>query len=735
FLTSNVAANCVFLEIAAINNATVDRGVTAAFPIAVRNAGASAQLVSLGGSCASEIDCSFDSSSATLAAGETRVFTLSAGTQRASLAYYEIPVSITAAAGGGSACDYRTAFLFVNQPAPSATPAPGANFDASLSPAGVVSSGRPGEVLAYEIAVSNNNDAKGFVKIRAEGVFASTTLFSTTNFDLAGGASKRVTARVRLPPGTPGGSYEIVFRVQATDGSSGEIQEFSLPAAIFVFSDTVDLDLLNQPVECLQVKQEHEFVFPLELRNNGEATGPFAIGIDAPADVKKFVRIEPSLLEIDSGDQQPLSVRIAPSSLATVASYNFNLVVKYLDYTVISAPLCVNISGVTGFFVEKADEYAVKRGVVTPLRIMITNNGSVSDDYSVEPAVVSWLSSQAMPSSFTLSPHESRDVNVVVTTTLDKTPLGVRFLPVVVRSTQTMKSELYVLKLRISSATQQGSSYLAIKKTRFTVLAGSQLEDSIEVVNSKDASLHGVSLTISGAGVSSAWYEISPAAQDIPAKSMAEYTLDWNVPKSKAGVYAVTLYAESSEGEATSANATLEVIAPQTGFSSSVSDVDYSKFESVGEITVTVVLKNTGNTSVSGITAVAPQGFVFSQPLSTVSLAPGEEKTVSLSLKPLASVPPEGFQLAFQSSEGVVAPAVTVFAAPAQNKTNGGSWLLYAVAALLLLVAVTAYYFNKEARGRRGARERGSEYESEGEGEGARETKPRGHRFTQKKLA
>jgi uncharacterized membrane protein len=695
------SAECLFLEIASINNATVSRGITARFPISLRNIGASPQLVSLGGSCAGDLDCSFDSSSATLAAGEAKVFTLSAGTARAASAYYEIPVSITAG-GGASPCDYRTAALRVTQPAPSsASPSapPSLGFDAELSPAGVVSSGRPGETIEYDILASNYNAEKGFVKVRVEGAFASTTLLSTTNFDLAGGAQKHVTAKVRLPPGTPGGSYELVFRVQATSGVTGETQEFSLPAAIFVFSDTVDVDLLNQPVECLQVKHDETLSWQMALRNNGQATGPFKIAVEAPASVKEFVRVTPSLIEVASGDQQPVQLFTNPKASVTIASYNFNLVVKYLEYSVLSVPLCVNVSGVTGFEVEKKDEYAVRRGVVTPLKLRITNTGSVSDDFSVQPAIVTWLNSQAVPSSFSLSPHESKEVSVVVTTALEQTPLGVKYLPVVVRSARTTAAELYNLKLRISSAPQAGLSYLAIKKTRFTVPAGSALEDEVEVINSKGEALHGVSLSILGIPI--AWYSISPATSDIPAKSLAQFKVSWSVPSSKAGKHSITLYAESAEGETASVNATLEAVALQSGFSSSVYDVDYSNFESNGEIVVTVVLHNTGATTISGITPVTPSGFAFPSPVAPVTLAPGEQKTVKLSLKAVAPVPSDAqVPLQFQSSEGAVSPPITVFAAPPQKKSESGSWVLLAVIALFLVVAAAAYYLNKE-RGKR----------------------------------
>ncbi len=700
FFAASVAAECLFLEIASINDASVTRGVTARFPLSIKNTGSGDRLVSLGGSCPSEIDCSFDSSSATLAAGETKIFTLSAGTARASGAYYEIPVTVSA--GGTAPCDERVARLSVTQPAPSpsASVEPSLGFDASLSPSGVVSSGRPGETLEYEILVSNANPAKGFAKIRLEGAFAGTTLLSAMNFDVAANSEKRVTAKVRLPPGTPGGTYETVFRVQATS-NEGETQEFSLPANVFVFSDTVDVDLLNQPAECIQVKHEDDFAWPMELRNNGESRGPFTVAVDAPAAVKEFVGVTPSLLEIASGDQQPVTLSVKPSALVTVAAYQFNLIVKYLSYTVLSVPLCVNVSGVTGFTVEKESEYAVKRGVVTPLRITISNGGSVSDDYAVQPAIVSWLSAQAVPASFTLSPHESKTVSIVVSTTLEKTPLGTRFLPVVVRSLKTSASELHNLKLKISAAPQQGLSYLTVKKTRFTAPAGGRVDDEVEVLNSKSEALHGVTLTL--LGIPSSWYSVSPATLDVAAKSAASFKISFAVPQSKAGKHAVTIYAESLEGEVASLNATLEAVAPQAaGFSSSLSDVDYSRFETQGEITVTVVLRNIGGTTLSGITPVAPEGFAFSNAGSPVALAPGEEKTVQLSLKPLGgSVSPETqLQLAFQSSDGTVSPPVTVFAAPPQKTSGNGSWVLLAVAALLALVIAAAYYFNKE-RGKR----------------------------------
>ncbi len=695
-----VSANCVFLEVGQFADASVSKGVQASFALSVRNTGSSSQLVSLSGSCPSDLNCALDPSSATLTTGESRSFVLTAGTAQATQAYYEIPVEITAGSPGSThSCDERVARLNVALPSPTPTAEPGAGgFEATLSPSGAVSSGRPGETIEYAITVSNGNDAKGFVKIRVEGEFAATTLFSTTNFDLLSGTEKIVSAKVRLPPGTPGGTYALVFRVQATDGSTSETTEFSLPASVFVFSDVVDVDLLNQPVDCLMVEHDERLSWPMELRNNGETKGPFVLSLDAPAGVKKFVRVSPALLEVDGGDQQPVDLIVTPSSSVTVAAYQFNLLVKYLDYGVLSVPLCVNVTGVTGFDVETQDEYAVKRGVVTPLRITITNTGSVADDFSVQPALVSWLSqqAQAIPSSFTLSPGESKAVSVVVASSLEKTPLGTKYLPVVIRSSRTLSSELYDLKIKISSAPQPGLSYLQIKKTRFTAPVGESFEDSVEVVNSKSEALHGVTLTIFG--VPSAWYSVSPASQDVASKVFAEFNVVWNIPKSKAGRYDVTLYAESQEGEFASVNATLEAIALEKDLSARALDPDYSHFESSGEILVTVVLSNTGGVALSGITPVAPNGFAFSTAPLPVALSPGESKSVTLSLKPRGSVADgEQVSLSFQSNEGAVSPPITVFAAPPQKAQQGnGSWVLLAVAALLIIVVVAAYYFRKE---------------------------------------
>ncbi|MDP2717232.1 MAG: hypothetical protein Q8P02_00655, partial [Candidatus Micrarchaeota archaeon] len=76
--------NCPGLDVATIQNATVQAGVQATFPIALTNVGLDNQVVALSGSCPNDAVCLFQPSSrAVLAPSESRTLNLLVSTESA----------------------------------------------------------------------------------------------------------------------------------------------------------------------------------------------------------------------------------------------------------------------------------------------------------------------------------------------------------------------------------------------------------------------------------------------------------------------------------------------------------------------------------------------------------------------------------------------------------------------------------------------------------------------------
>lgn len=686
------ASDCPFINAVVVPNATVEKGVDAVYAIALTNYGWSLELVKLSGVCPEDLNCFFEPTPAyaNIAPSQTIVFNLVVKTSQAKTRSYSIPMEITLGTQT-TPCDVRYLTLLVKPPAPTASPPP---FTVSLDPSGNVSA-RPGETLEFKITIANNYDMKGYARFKLVGAFSDSTTFSATDVDLAPFESKEIVAKLRVPPGTPGMAYDSVFQVEATQGGTCCEFSYQLPIRLLcVYAPVLDVTLINQPIACTPTRHDEETILEMALKNNGEIEGPFKLFIEASDAAKKIASVSPELLSIESGDRQDVFVSIKPTRATVLDVYYYNLVLKYLDFTVFQKPLCFTVSAVTNFFVTKEEEYVVPRCIVTIVPITVTNNGTISDRYAIEVTPPPSMLVQPVPSSFTLAPNEAKRVDLVVSTSLERTPLGSTLLPIIVRSTRV--SQLINLNLLIVSSNRTGESFLSIQQKAFTASPGVPMQEFVNVSNSKKEKLHGVALSIKG--VPSSWYRIFPPSKDVEAKQSISYTIDFSVPEGAAlGRYPLELTAASQEGESVKLNSSLEVVKAVGSMDLGVYDAQYFSDEKTREIIVFVSVRNTGTAFLKGVRPVLEGFSVASQP-SSLSLAPGETQLMLVSVTTPAVLPQDKtLPLRLEASDGTQSNTINVVASPPSKPARTSTWIFVAVLALIALVVGVFLFVKREA--------------------------------------
>ncbi len=353
---SLASADCQLLDVSVLENAAVQKGVQAAFPISVTNLGVNNQLVSFQGICTDDLTCFYsDTPSFTLVPSEAKTLNMLVDTTNADAGLHEI--NLMTSVSGGSACDSRVLLLNVSgqlvQPTDETEP-----FSVKLEPTGQFSL-RPGEKLDFTVTVTNNRGEKAFVDFRALGDFAQNTQFSLVSVDLAAYETKQVTATVKVPAGTPAENFHPLIRVRATT-NEGLQYYYEMPYDVFVYSEAINLEVRNTPAACIKTWHDNVTKIALEVKNVGENQGPFDISIEGEIPIKQLINI-PRVLEVIQGDKQALDVLISPKRATLLDEYRFNLVIKYLDYTIKQIPVCFNVDAVKGFFVSANDEYIVQR--------------------------------------------------------------------------------------------------------------------------------------------------------------------------------------------------------------------------------------------------------------------------------------------------------------------------------------------------------------------------------------
>lgn len=675
---SSVFAACNFINVNLIQTAagTQAQDATFTYPITLTNAGLYHQLAQLSGACPDGLSCRFEpQASDTLVPSQTKTFTLVVQTSNSG--NFSIPIHV---AETTSPC-YNNALTL--QITPNSTAIPQGELTASINPV-LNESARPGDSVEYVVSITNNGPEKVYASIENNGAFKDTTRFSFVDFNLDPLETKTLKATITVPPGTPFNKYFPVFVVKSITNSGCCEKTFTFPSQLFVYADKLLLTLQNEPTQCVKVNQTERRELNLTIRNDGDVEGPFTLKIEANEQTKQIVSLEKTLVEVASRDKQPLHIAITPSMTSVLGTYQFNLVGRYLDFTVFQRPYCFAVNAKTDFEVSLEEEYEVTRGKLNELPFTVENTGTASLNFSVEPTPQNGFQLSSNPQYFSLPAKQATTVKLLAGTALVSTPLGKTNLTVILRTSNVSKS--FTVPLNVVSSVEPGNSFISVSQTPLTAVAGVETTQFVDVVNKKSTGiLHNVTIELQG--VPKEWVTVKTPLLDVLPGKTAPIEFVLKPPAGEQGQRKVVLHASSAEGEKTSRETTLNILEPRKRMDIALTNLQYQdKY-----VTATVRVLNTGLVALTGITP-SITGFTVSTDSGVFNLEPGESRNVVLTI----ARQDKDIPLQLTSNEGISSGTLVVTARPPAREEISTSWLLTAVIIMVLIMVALAFYVRKE---------------------------------------
>ena len=668
-------AQCPYIDVSLLDNSQVQPGVDAVFPITVTNAGLNSQLVSLAALCNGPLYCSFSPAPyATLPPTQSASFSLYA--HSAVNGVFQISVSLSA--GTQQDCDSRTLTLNVSTGQATPTPLPSQSFEFSFTPSDNQSA-RPGEEIQYWLSAKNNLNQKVFVQFTSAGAFKETTFYSLGDIDLASGEMKNVSIRVRIPPATPASVYQKVFnaRVSTADGVQ---YYYNFPAQIFVYSERLNLALLNEPLNCTPVLHNEEVVIPLRVRNTGEIEGPFDIELNAGDNAYSMLSVWPGRLEVRQGDTQEVDVSIRPPSSAVLDAYPYQFVLSYYGVPVFVKNYCFNVYAKLNFTADLQPNYQVRRGEVQVLLpFNITNTGSVRQNFAVEVRPPANLLVQPDPQAFAIDAGEARQAFIAVSPSRIM-PTGLVRVLGVIRTGSIAKAIFF--NITVLPSTDEQVQDLQLMQESVRAYAGVETRLLVTVRNNKDFALHNVRLSFDG--IPSGWY--STQSLTIQSRSSQGVYAVFSIPSGQ-GTAALSLNSTltSDEGVAGGRQMVLYVEQPQSKISASIVDIQVVPTQGGRDLFVRIIASNTGQKPLYDVKAFSPTGFAIATQPGQVFLQPGQSTEILVTIN---NPPGESLPLALQASDGTTTEFLTVTAQPQPYQFPSWAWILLAVLGIIAIIYV-----------------------------------------------
>ncbi len=667
-LIPTISAACPFLDVSGLFQANVTAGSQAAYPLTLTNLGLNSQLIQLSGTCPDGLSCSFSPlSSDVLVPSQTKTFTLVVGANRVGNHSFQLQLSAE-----GNACQTLEYNLKVN-PAPETTVPP---FVVKVFPEGNVTA-RPGQSASYQLTIRNNGNSLGYARINVVSPLRKATELEVVDIDLAAQSEKTVTVKVSVPAGTPRGIYDLLFTVNAFDGTGCCEYSYAIRRPLFVFSDKLQLTLQNEPLSCIPVKHKEKTEYVFRLRNDGEVAGPFDFELVGPQAISDASSLDAERLEIVPGDAQRLTWTIQPPSNMVLDRYSAILRATYLDWVIFEKPVCFVVNAQRSFILSANDTYTITRAEAGEIAFTVRNNGTVLSTYAVAATPPSGFDFRVPEPSFSLTPGSSKTVRILVSTTR-LTPLGERKLPIEVSDGRIRQSlNAYV---NVVSSLQPGKSFLKVEAQTISVYAGVPQSARIGVTNLDARTQQNVSIQING--LSPSWYILQTESQHIVATKTAYYDVLFTVPVQtvrQSVPFQVT--AQSQKGERTRATLTLDVQPAPAHLDVAVTNVQRDG----DNLAFTVVVYNNGLKPLTGVDVTAG-----GTTQSVGTLQPGEQRVLAfqaLATQPLVvqAVSDDG-----TSSKPVSVPTVQ----PNRLEING---LLVILIVLMLILVAIAFMLRKES--------------------------------------
>lgn len=678
-LLNPVLAQCAYLQVTAVANATVMQGSLANFPIIVKNQGTGAQNVYVSGTnpFMGAIETSFDQSFATLAPSQDGVFTFSAYADSADPGVYEFPIEVATDIGSSTCTQGITLILTVK--ASGGAPVDPGEVKASIYPTQLKQL-FPGEKAEYQISIYNHLDETVIASIDTpSNPLDSSTSLSESDMKLAAGESRIVKASITLPPGAPKGDFETVFRVQVTSGCC--VKEFLLPVTIRSNSKAADLRILEEPLECITVKHGERKFLELGVRNDGDIKGPYSLNLVGDDSSLKNVKLPLRLFELNPGEREYYNISVFPNELVPIDTYRFTVQAKYLDFLLFEKELCYNVEGISNVEVQKPLNAQVSRCETDAFQIKIRNAGTIRDEYAIEARPLLKATPYVEPEVFKLSPGEQQIVNYIVQTTC-KTPLGRQLAAITVRprlaSAVTSSFNVQV----VSNASSAASPLKLEGPSKINAVEGETKRLVVNVQNTGTEDL--VSASVEVLGLPKDWV-FSELPKTIKAgKTAPFYVL---IRPAKQGSWSIKFEATSGD-EKSSFDSQLLALAPTRQIVSSFDVSPISENGITKEVFVKLTIRNIGNLGLSDISVRSRESDINLIPQGAIqSLPPGASADLAVKVEPLKDTPQKDVSFEITSDGDVL--KIETIGLPALQRIGGEEefpWRLVIIGILLILI-------------------------------------------------
>ncbi len=643
------SAECDFLEVNAITDASVQKGSIASFPIAIKNTNPGLQSVYLSASNSHMpfLEVNFDKSTATLQPQGEDVFTFFVITSEASEGEYGFPVEITADTGSVTCSEYLNLELAVT--ASPVTDQDGGEIQVLVTPSALKQL-MPGETQEYSIAITNGLDEEIIAGVdAASNPLGKAVRFSESDVRIGAREMKAVRAIVTMPVGAPGNDYEIVFRVRASSACC--LEEFLHPVTVRSYAKTAQLSLVNEPLGCIAVSHGEKERIPLGVRNYGELTGPFRLELTGGESSLRYVTLPLKDFELSAGEREYFNITLFPQITAPIGLHRFILKASYLSYVLFEKEICYRVEGISNVEIEKPNSAIVRRCTTDGFDFKVKNTGTLEDDYAIDVKPLWKATPYAEPEEFSLSPGESQIVNYIVQTSCI-TPLGKQAgeLTITPRIAPPVSS---VIEFEVVPSNNTGESFLKISApSPISAILDEEKKFIVNVQNTKSTEMANTIVTLEG--IDRSWVRLeSPLPKTIkPGKTAVFYVV---IKPDAQGTFNLGIIA-SSGAEISKFTSELRVENRRIGsyVTHSINPVEEAGVTT--EAFVTFTLKNTGNVPMNELSINVPAKGLNIVPLDYVDeLAPGESKDIRLQVQPLDDF--HGKEVPFQvlSSEGVVA--------------------------------------------------------------------------------
>ncbi len=678
---SAVSTTCGLINVDYNNALTLDANTAGSFTVTLFNQGITTQRISASAQCNPvQLSCSLSgiSSDTLLASGEQKIFSLNVESTGAS-GSFAIPLEFRAGPSEAT-CTAQLSLTanVVSQPSGTVQP-----LTAWITPTDSQNA-RPSDSVEYTIGLKNNLNKKIFASISSQGTnpFESATTLSASNVALEGGETKYVYITVRLPPGTPGGAYNWVYRVDAGNCCDYNLD---LPVSVVVDGPTLEVQLRGSPVQtqCTAVSAGSTVSIPMSLFNNADTTGPFDLSIQGSSTVRNIASVTEPRLTILNGEEKAFQVRFSPSSRTPIDTYTYKLRGTYNGFIFLDRSFCFSVQGVQSASISVPSNILIERTRISNNQINLTNIGTTADTYALSIDPTEDVTVLIQPSSFTLTPGQTQTVSLAISSDLS-TPLGERTLSL--RLDADNYSRNIDLNATVYATGRSGESLLRVTSPReLTFVKGIAKVFDVTVENIGQNVLRDVSITLDN--VNPGWYMVDnrtllPGGNEV-------FTVTLTIPGTYADQQLDANVTTRSGGEFLSEPITFT--ATNIVFDFIVSEIVENKAAN-GETTsvdLVVILTNTGGSTATQVTPLITDiNYIYTQMPFNVTLAPGESASARIHLEPARQdTVNQTVSLQFAAAEGVSGTHSVSIPALAIGQTN---LTMKLAAILILLIAIVA---------------------------------------------